>query len=783
MEALTEQFKSFSKYESKEFFPILESMSHDNKEEGRCFLNLVNNVINYQLSSQNTINEINYQIIHIPACEPWARELLIHFMIHKTAICLNRTTLNRLENMIQDTIFLKEGQGKKDVLQIRQKNKNINQLLKICTALDLPTDNKKTIIITPKGDIVMKKKIDTLSLDSFFSENIFAKDHNLAVTHTTTAHALENLIKEEEDIPTIENIFIFHSPNKSRVTNSYCKNQLERLNKYGLGIKNYFIFSLSEKPFQLYQTINNMKNGLSSAILQKVISKYDDFDGFITFTQTEANYLFGRKTKQKTIFIDCPERPIFTQEIDQFIDDAPHNLKIKTELSLLLSGQLQDIYLQNMASEIQDFSKDLCSNFFSLLRQVWSNEISNQIEIFIGNSSSVTFILPKDIPKLVKQALTELFQRNNRKISYGSFYDLKKGINVERLVVLQYRSANGYRKLYPNSFDSIPLKKNQSALIIFNKLTHNNYYEWDNYWYSKSYNGLLFSKFRKDVLDWKMQQFQRPTSPNVKDFIDAASSEARFYETEKCKIYYKGRHRPKECLAWERVIYEKNNLRCIAELRSISNFKDISIQMMDDIVEQVKILILKKSEENTNAEKIIRSNPKYNLSETEINSSTELWQFLLKREVINNDEKTIYNNIFSQISETERIALNTFSQWHNLDNPIILPRSRKHQNALLTYLGFGIGSAYHRIIITKKTSNINDTRLLNSQIETLLRKSLFKTINENDFNSIAESHSDIFTILDIRSIGDLNALISLLEISLTPIDHIEYEQDEEYDQD
>jgi len=777
METLTEQFKSFSNSESIEFAPILEIMSHDKKNEGKRFLNLVNNVINHHLSLQNINNEINYQIIHIPACKSWARELLLHFIIHKTAICLNRTTLDRLENAIQSSITLKVGQGKKEVQQIRQKNQYIRQLLKISTVLDIPTDKKKTLIITPKGDMIAKKRMDSLSLDNFFSEKILVPNHNLTVSSTTTAHDLENLIREDDDIPTIENLFIFHSPNKSRVTNSYCKNQLERLNRYGLGIKNCFIFSLSENPFQLYHTIDNIKNGLSSAILQKTITKYDDFDGFITFTQTETNYLFGRRHNQKTIFIDCPERTIFTQEIDQFIDNVPNNLKLKTELSLSFSNKLQDIYSYNIASEIQDFSKDLCSNFFALLRQVWDNDIYNQIEKFIGNSSSVAFVLPNDIPKPVKLSLTHLF--SNRKINYVSFYDLKKGINAERLVVLQYRSANGYFKPYPNSFDPIPLKNNQSALIIFNKLTHNNYYEWDNYWYSKSYNGLLFSKFRKDVLDWKMQQFQRPTSSSVKDFIDEAENDARAYQTEKCKIYYRDKRRPKEWLVCERVIYEANNLRSIAELKNISEFENISIQMMSEVVDQVKFFISEKSKDNTNAELHLRKNPRFNLSETEINSTIELWKFLLKRTVSSVGEQVAYNELFSQIPENERISLNTFNQWYNLESSIILPRSRKHQRALLAYLDFEIGSAYHRIILSKKLSNINDSRLLNSQIEAFLQKALFNT--KIDFNLLSESHSDIFTILDIKNIGDLNALISLLEISLTPIDHIEYEQDEEYD--
>jgi len=738
----------------------------------------MNNVVNYSLIQTQCSNEINYQIIHVPTCESWAKELLVDFLIHKTAFCLNSTTVDRLKPTIKEPIILKEGEGKKQYQQIKERNKYINQLSEICERLNIPIGDKKSLIIVKRQDLIIKKLDKNPWVSEFFSEDIFANNHNLIVSTIATAYDLENQIKGEESIPTIENIFIFQSQNQGGMINLYSRNQLERLNRYGLGIKSCVVFSLSEKPFRLYHTID-IKNRLSSTILQRKIDKYDEFDGFITFTQAEVDYLFVREPNQKVIVIDCPERTTFTQEIDQFIDTVTSNLKYRTELSISFSDELQDIWSQNIANKIADFSKDLCTNFFTLLRQIWDNDIRNQIDSFICNSSTVGFVLPKDTSKLVKSSLSHLFSENNHSIKYFSFYDLKQGIDVDRLIILQYRSANGYYKPYPNSFDPLPIKANQSSLIIINRLTHDNYYEWDNYWYHKAKNRLLFSKLRREILNWEILQTQRPTSPNVKDYIEEAENEARIYETDKCKIYYKGRRQPKECLACERVIYEENSSRCIAELRDISDLKDISIQMMDDIVEQVKSIILKKSEENTNAEKIIRNNPKFNLSETEINSSTELWQFLLKREVKNNGEQAVYAATFSKIPKDERVSLNTFNQWYNLEKSIILPRSRKDTNALLTHLGFDTNSAYHHIIIKKKSSNINDTRLLNSQIEALLRKSLFKTINENDFNMLKESHSDIFIILDIKNIGDLDALTGLLEISLTPIDHIEYEHDQD----
>lgn len=784
MKALSEKFKSFANSESEEFGLILDTMFHQRKEDGRRFLNLINNVVNYHLSSYtNTNNEINYHIIHIPACESWTRELLIRFVIHKMALCLNRTTTDRLKGAIQKkTYTVQEGKaGSKEAQLISAKNKYLRKTINIFKSLNIPEDKLKSLIITKEQDLTSKKSDKNPWINEFFSDEIINDNHNLILSTATTAYDLEKLIRgiEKENIPAIENLFIFHSPNKSRVTNSYSKNQLERLNKYGLGIKNCFVISLSEKPFRLYHTINDVKYRLSSALLQKTISKYDDFNGFITFSNTEINYIFDRKSNQKTVFIDCQERDFFTQEIDQFIDHMPNNLKHKNNLALSFSDNLQNSYSQSIAYEIKDFSKDICTSFFAMLQKVWDTDIQILIEQFIGdgNASNVGFVLPKGTPKSIRNSLFNLFQKSNRKIKEYSLDDLKEGINVEKIVVLQYRSANGYYKPYPNSFDPLPLKNNQTALIIINKLTHNNYYEWDNYWYSLSYNGLLYSRFRKEVLDWKIQQVQRPTSPNVKDFIDEAESEAKAYQTEKCKIYYKDGRKPREWLACERVIYEENNKLRIAELKNISELENINIQMLNELVEQVKFSISEISMNNSNAEENIRRESRFNLSETEISSTTELWKFLLKRKISNVGEQIAYNGIFSQIPDNERISLNTFNQWHNLESSIILPRSRKHQRALLTYLGFDIGSAYHRIILSKKLSNINDSRILNSQIETLLQKSLSKVIEANDFDSLIESHSDIFTLLDIRSVGDLKTLISLLNISLIAIERIDYDQD------
>ena len=137
--------------------------------------------------------------------------------------------------------------------------------------------------------------------------------------------------------------------------------------------------------------------------------------------------------------------------------------------------------------------------------------------------------------------------------------------------------------------------------------------------------------------------------------------------------------------------------------------------------------------------------------------------------------EAVYSELFHQSPE---ISLRGFERWTDLSYPMILPRSRKSQNALLTYLGFSIGSPYHRIVLSKKLLSINDSRTLNTQIEALLQSLITHKIETKDeFDSLQEKHSDILTLLEISTTDDANALIDLLEIKLKKIVEIEYDPD------
>lgn len=779
MDSVSQQFKSLVLTETNFFSSILDIMYHTQKEEGRRLLNMINNIIDDLLSkSSHNEDKVNLHIIHLHSCPEWGRELLVRFLIYKISLSLNYITIERLKQSIQKVIMNNDC---KEVKQIQDRNKYFRKVSKVFENFDTPHNDQKSLFIIKEQDLTVKKTDKNPWFHDFFSGYLNDKNHNIILSTNDTAFDLEKTIKglEKNYIPTIENVFIFHSPNKSRITNSYNTNQLQRLNKYGLGVKNCIVFSFSDQPFKLYHAIDNVKNRLSSSLLNKTIGKYDDFDGFITFTQEEIDFLFNHKINlsQENFFVDCLERSFFISEIDQILDQIPHNLRYKDNLALSFTDNLQNNFAESISQEIKDFSKELYGDYFNLLKELWNNDITSRIEAFIGNCSSVGFILPKSINRNIKDSLSKLFEKYNRSIRYYSLEDLKRGISVEKLVILQYCYTNKFHKVYPNSFDPLPLKDKQRSLTIINLLTHNNYFEWNSYWYNKDLNRLLFSNFRKEKLGWEKKFMKKPSLSNVIDYIHEAENDARIYQTDKCKIHYNNDGRSKEYFACERVLYKEGDSLRIAELKDVATLENISIQMLDEIIEQVKTLISEKSEDKTKAETFLRRDPKFNLSDSEINSPTELWKILLKRRVNSLGVKVVYDTMFKSIHQNDRISLNTFSQWYNFENSMILPRSRKHQIALFTYLGFELRSAYPLIMIAKKLSNINNSRLLNSQIETFLQKSLVSIVNEKSFEVLSESHADIFALLDINNREDINALIDLLEISLTPIKRIEYDQD------
>lgn len=777
---ITPEFEYLVKTESSDFCSILDIMKHSKKEMGRQFLNLMNQILDYYLYSTRSNEGINLQIIHIPTCEPWARELFLRFLIHKIALFHNKTTLERFKQESTKTITCSDN---KETKRLQERNKYFRSVLKsFKNNQSIKSNDSTNLIIVKENDLRSTKDDKNPWLFEYAVDirKISDRRYNLCIDSEVDTNSLKS-VYEEDEILSLENIFILQTRNK--VTRTYSRNQLDRLNRFNANIKNCFVFSFSEEPFILDKIKSKVKSRLISIYNQTAVTKYNDFGGFITFDKHESDYIFNRESNTKTLIIDPIEREYFSDEMEVFIETITPNLRFRNQLCLCFNQKLQKEISVKISEFTPDFKPEMCSGYFSILSQAWSNTIAPTIKEFINNGSTVAFIVDKDTTVSTRNQIIELFQRQNTQFDFYSIDSLKnkKGkdsITADKIIIFQYRSPNGRFNYYPNILDQLTLNKKQEALIIINKLTHFSYYDWDIYGYRKSLNALLYSNFRKDKLDWKYLKLSQPQSENIKNYLDKDDEVYNHnYQVEKCRVHFKGSIRAKELPLCENVIFSHNGKRSIDEIRTILELTDVDIQQLNEVTDIIKMFISQRIEENNNAELTVRKEPKYNLSLDEIKSTTELWKILLKRKVESQSPLIVYNEIFKNTPPTERISLNAFNQWYNLDRDLILPRSNKDKKAILEYLGFEPTNAYRKIINKKKLSSINGSRKMNSLIENFLKDYLFSENNKETFNQCKNIYADLLELIDSNTLNDFVALKQMIiqEIDLKPVDSFEYD--------
>lgn len=763
--------------ETLTFSPICEMMMHSQVNNGKRFLCMMNNVTDYCTSQNEGNSGINYHIVYLPCCPDWGRELLVRFLIHKYALTTDAGVMDIAREKSNGEIVLPIGvSGKsKEGKRILGERAYYKKLVKtFADKINPDSIRQHSLFVVQDKDIISRGQDKNPWLEELYTkDSIIDAKTNVLLTTSKTAFDLENEVKKHRNQSiSIDNIFIFHSQNRGRITASYCKNQLERLNKYGLGIKNCVVFYLTERPFRLYYALENIKQNLVSTLLNIETKQYDDFAGFVTFTQEESNYIFGKVNQISKYIIDSDERDIFTSNVDSYFDNLPHNYKFKDLLLASYDNNAQQHLLETNIEGIGTIPPNILSPFFNYYSQLWNDEINLKIESFIKYDNTVAFVMHQWTDEKFKKIIKRSFYKEGRSILIKDFDDLKKGIQADTVVLFSYRYTDIKYKSYPNSFDPLPLKNGQKGIVIINRLTHNNYYEWNSHYYDKDYNGLLFSDLRRDLLGWSKRSYQRPILPEIWSNIDEAEIDARDYQAERCTVFLEA-SRPMKVLSCSRAVFVKNDIYCFAQLKDLPEDDDLKIQLVDEIVKQIKDIFVSKTDCILKSEEYIRKDAVYGLSQEEIESPIELWKYLLKRKIDELGTERVYNEVFPTNKE---ISQNGFARWTDFNYPMILPRSRRSQNNLLTYLGFTLGSPYHRVILAKKLRKNSETRTVNGQIESLLQSILpIEVIQERDFQELSEVHSDILTVLEINTADELNAFKDLLEINLKKVKKIQYD--------
>ncbi len=770
-----EKYQNLINQERGMFADICDIMLHSKVKDGRKFLCAMNNIVDYYCERKHE-GEIICQIIYVPTCPEWARELLVRFLIHKTAFTNTKKFVELARRKTSGSLNLPVGLSAKhkqykEIVAERNYYKKILRLL--CDDLPASHDSKSLFVVQEK-DILTRKQDKNPWLEQLYTTELLSDNDNTFVTTNLSAHDIEDVMKKNRDnIPTIDNLFIFHSQNRGRLTYSYNLDQLNRLNQYGVGIKNCFVFYITDRPFRLYYAKENVKASLTSNLLNHEIKRFDDFDGFITFSPDELDVMFQRQSIRSQYVIDSAEREIFTADIDSYLDELPHNYRIKNALSMAFAPEAQKCFLNECEIETGISQPELVMPFLNYYKQLWEEEISTRLLEQIENYHSVAFVLPPGINKVYKKTIQKAFSSESRRVVIRDFNQFRDGLDEDLVVLFSFRYTDDRYKTYPNSFDPLPLKNGQKGLTIINRLTHNRYFEWNKHFYEKDFNGLLFSSFRSEMVGWSKKMLQRPVMPDIINDIDEAEADAREYMAERCTIVFDSGRTKR--LAADRALYVSGGHYCISSLKELPFEEDMKIQLLDDLVDQIKENLIKKTDSNLKSENYIRRDPSYGLTEEQITSGIELWKYLLKRKVEEFGVDATYNAIFPNNKE---ISIRGFERWLDFDYPMILPRSRKSQNSLLTFLGFGLGSPYHRVILTKKLLKNSNTRLLNSQIESLLQSILtVPTISDEYFEELFEEHSEILTLLEINTASEVNILIQLLDIKLKTVKSITYDSD------
>lgn len=771
-----EKYQNLNSHETGFFSAVCDMMQHSKVADGRRFLCAMNNIVDHFYERKQE-GGINYQIIYVPTCPEWARELLVRFLIHKTAFSNAQHFINLAKKKTTGAMALPMGLSakSKQYKQIAEERKYYAKFLKLFGEESLTNNSdSKSLFVVQEKDVVTRKQDKNPWLEQLYTTNLICNDDNTIVTNNLSAHDIENVFRKNRDnIPNIENLFVFHSQNRGKITFSYNLDQLDRLNQYGVGIKNCFVFYITERPFRLYYAKENVKSSLVANLLNREIKRFDDFDGFITFTPDELDLMFKREGLGARYIIDSTERDIFTAEIDSYLDELPHNYIVKNALSLAISPETQCYFIKECESETGISQSEVVSPFLNYYMQLWDDDIAFRILEQIENYHSVAFVLPPGIDNVYKKAIKKCFSSESRQIIIKDFNQLRDGLDEDFVVLFSFRYTDERYKTYPNSFDPLPLKKGQRGLTVINRLTHNRYYEWNKHFYEKDFNGLLFSSFRKEKLGWSKKVLQKPIMPDILSDIDEAESDAREYLAERCMIVFESGRAKR--LAADRVLYVNGGHYCFSSLKELPFEEGMKLQLLDELVSQIKDNLIKKSDSDLKSEGYIRRDPSFALTEEQINSNIELWKYLLKRKVDELGVEATYEAIFPNNKE---ISLHGFEKWFDFDYPMILPRSRKSQNSLLSFLGFKIGSPYHRVILTKKLIKNNNTKVLNRQIESLLQSVLtVSSVSDDYFVKLYEEHSEILTLLEINSASDVNILVQLLDINLKTVKSIKYDSD------
>jgi hypothetical protein len=791
---MTTEFENIANQSSAEVNSIINAMIHSKKEQARRFLNVMNCIVDYYLNRKAKDDEICFPIIYIPHAPEWAREVWLKYLILKLSLYYNEDSRFSLKGFVEKnkSIVLSTHEDekvyKKYTYPCRQ---YIIKILREATENYIGNNGHKNMIFCTENDIRVSREDKNKFITEFYGDvdDVFT-EKNLIMSHNLDADDVRSQLREHrnEENVCIDNLFVFYTNNDK--VNSLETSALERWNNaYHVGLRNCFVFYFSERPFRLNHI---WRKGVSLSKRFPMIpeKEFSNYEHFITFDESETNYLFDLKNSYEHKFFP-DDQLMFTDVLGSLLDESEYRIQERNRFALCLSPELESIFKKYLKESYGDFDEENYQLSFDWQKGACADGVnsflSEIVSLIKDYKKEIAAVVDKSTSKEAKHALTLLFQSFNPdiQVKYYDYSALKptkgerNGIKEKMVVVLQYR-PHYIRQLfakYPNSFDPIPVRQGQYIYDLIQGFVFNDMYMWDRYDYDKALHELLEGEVRK-ILFGKLIQ---PVKPDVR----RVNGETEFSDergTSRGIIYVRGIYDNGQAFS----IPESNNVICeIGGETLISRMCDlkrqnllhyvVKMQELDEVADALKTIIEKKTLEEDGREKFVRQT-QFNLgkiTEQERDSDTALWKILLAKRIESEGIEQAYNAVMDGLKDNMRIKIGQFKKWADFDNNMILPLSKVCQRKLFEYLGFGVTSPYLSIMRRKKLAATNGTRQYNSMTTYFLLQTLLTEIDDDVYDTFKDS--EINELLMLQKKGDLIALVSLLreKIKLQTIKTIE----------
>lgn len=407
---------------------------------------------------------------------------------------------------------------------------------------------------------------------------------------------------------------------------------------------------------------------------------------------------------------------------------------------------------------------------------------------FLNGQTKVCLILDYFMPDYYKQHIVSVFDSYGIGVITQTFKSLKykalEGKYVSnnpsnKIIVLSYQGHYVGRPYnhYPNSFDPICLCEKQELLNIINPFVFDPYYAVHHYEYMRTLRNILSSDYRMNYVKCTVPLPERPKR-KIDDSRDRSTSRSsnshRANQNNKRYSAFTGSGKSIKLIESDYVICKENNLFSNEQIIPVSSLNSLMqeseqaflicpLSKLQDILES----ILEQSEDEIKKDELyIRQDERYALTDDEVSSESELWEILLRRKVELRGADIVFAEVMEKIPYSEQIKRQSFERWYAQNNDMILPRSRRMQDALFQYLS--IATPYDKIIRRKKAQKGTKTEQKNSMLRSFLCNNLFSDDYKQAFERLSDGMKDMF---GIDNHDDLEALIDLLkkEIDYTEI--------------